>query len=86
MVTDFYLPGIVVGVGRYMVCKQKASHKSEMAGPFSRGGTIINKTFTITISGRGVSCLKYEKYKCGRNMFVYFLRSKWFLQKISETK
>jgi hypothetical protein len=28
-----------------MLCKQKVSHKSEMAGPVSRDGTIINKTF-----------------------------------------
>jgi hypothetical protein len=45
MVNDFYPPGIVVRVGRYMVCKQKVSHMSEMAGPFSRGDTIINKTY-----------------------------------------
>jgi hypothetical protein len=28
--------------------QQKVSHKSEMAGPFSRSDTIINKTFTFT--------------------------------------
>jgi hypothetical protein len=38
-------PGIVVGVWRYMIFKQKVSHKPEMAVPFSRGETIINKTF-----------------------------------------
>jgi hypothetical protein len=49
MVTNFYPPGIVVGVGRYsnMVCKQNVSHKLEMAGPFSRGDTIMNKTFFV---------------------------------------
>jgi hypothetical protein len=47
MVSDFYPPGIVIGVGRYMVCMQKVSYKSEVAGPFSRGDTVINKTFTF---------------------------------------
>jgi hypothetical protein len=49
VVTDFYPPGMVIRVGRYMVCKQKVSHKSEMAGPFSRGDTIINKTFYMNL-------------------------------------
>jgi hypothetical protein len=42
MVTDFYPPGIVVGVGRFMQAK---GVKSEMAGPLSRGDTLISKTF-----------------------------------------
>jgi hypothetical protein len=37
----------MVGIGRYMVCNQKVS-QVKMAGPFSRGDTIINKTFTFT--------------------------------------
>ena len=28
----------------------EVSHKSEMAGPFNRGGTIINKHFTLLLS------------------------------------
>jgi hypothetical protein len=52
MVTYLYPPGadIVLGVRKYMkymVCKQKVSYKSEMAGPLSRDDTIINKTFTF---------------------------------------
>ena len=29
------------------MCQVEVSHKSEMAGPFNRGDTIINKHFTL---------------------------------------
>ena len=32
----------------------KVSHKSDMVGPFDRGGTIINKTFTFAFYSRSV--------------------------------
>ena len=31
----------------------EVSHKSEMAGPFNRGDTIINKHFTLLFISRG---------------------------------
>jgi hypothetical protein len=52
MVTDSIrlAPSIAVGVWRYMVGKQKVYHKLEMDGPFSKGDTVINKTFYIPVS------------------------------------
>jgi hypothetical protein len=47
MVTGFYTPGAWHRGRRYMLCKQKVSHKSEMAGLFSRGDTILNKSFPL---------------------------------------
>jgi hypothetical protein len=52
-------PDIVVGVGRYMVCKQNVSHKSTRAtagrgqrstSPFSRGDTIMALYFSPILS------------------------------------
>ena len=63
MVTDC-LPAWCLGykgsIQEVNVSKAKVSHKSEVAGPFSRGDTIINKhlTFTCTL----LNCYKKGLY------------------------
>jgi hypothetical protein len=66
-------PSIVVEVWRYMVCKQNVSHKSEMAGPFSRSDTIINKTFTFLFShSQNQKQHKTQQQKHGRVSMTFY--------------
>ena len=51
------------------MCQVEVSHKSEMAGPFKRGDTIINKHFTFikfSCSEYKIGCLLLSS-KCMQN-------------------
>ena len=51
------MPGLKIGFGEVLGTRTcEVSHKPDMAGPFSRGDTIINKIFTFTV-------IHYEYFK-----------------------
>ena len=42
----------------------EVSHKSEMAGPFNRGDTIINKHFTLLYSLSSIKIYLSAQFQC----------------------
>ena len=66
--------------------QDEVSHRSEMAGSFNRGDTIINKHFTLYCQNQIISdtCLTpcmMGNFACFSRLLILFLKKKYLFQK-----